>query len=85
MDSSGNDCAVRSHHESSHFGIDGDISHSCGNKDLLIYFAYILTDDSNVIGSLVGFVCDTYTAGEIDEPDVGTGLFLKFDGKFKEL
>ena len=85
VNGSGNNCAVGSHHESPHLGIDCNVSHSCGNQDLIINLVDILSDNGDVIGSLVGLVSDTYSAGKIDELNVCSGFFFQFDSKLEKL
>ena len=57
-----NERAERCEHEPAHLGIDRNIAHSCGNKDLIELLMYALTDDLDVVGGLVRPVVNSYAA-----------------------
>ena len=49
VNSLGNERSERCEHESAHLGIDSDITHSCGNKDLIELLVYAFTDHLDVV------------------------------------
>ena len=85
MNSLGHKCTVRSHHESSHFCIDRNIVHSCGNKNLIILLFYTLSDSIDIIAFLIGLIRDSYATWKVDECDLGSCLLLKIYSELKEL
>ena len=78
-----NKASIRSHHETPKFRIDSNISHSCRNKNLFVYFTNALSNHTNVIRCLVRSVWNTDSTGKVNKSDMCSCFFLKLYCKFK--
>ena len=76
MNSLGNKVSVRRHHETSEFGVNGNVSHTCGNQHFFVNLSDTFSDYTDVIGGIFRLVRDADTAGKVDEGDVCTGFLL---------
>ena len=85
MDCLGNKTSIRSEHESSHLGIDGNIAHSCRNKHFIVCFMNALTDHTDIVRLLIRCVRNSDTAGEINETDIASGLVAQLNNELKQL
>ena len=77
--------SVRSHHKTSHFSINRNISHSGRNQNLFINLAYALTDHVDVIRCLFRLVRDSNATGKVDKFNICSGLLFKTYCQFKQL
>ena len=80
----GHKAAVGTQHIPPQLGVDGHISHSRGDQDLLKLPAHSLADGGDVVGGLVGAVGDPYAAGEVDKAHVAAGLTLQIRRQAEE-
>ncbi len=77
--------SVRSHHKTSHFGINRNVSHSGRNQNFFINLTHPLTDHADVIRCLIRLVRDSDTTGKVDEFNICSGLLFEAYGQLKQL
>ncbi len=68
--------SVRAEHEASQLGKDRDVAKTGGNEYFFKFLTDSLADYLNIIRCLVRRVRNADAAGEVDEANVGSGLFL---------
>ena len=76
---------VRSHHETSHLGINCDISHACRNQYLFVNLSDALADRQNIVRLLIGTIRNADTARQIDKRNIRSGFFFQLHSKLKQL
>ena len=84
MEHLGDQVAVGCQHKAAQLGAQSHIAHAGGYQDLLIGLPHALTDDRDVVGSLVGTVGHAHAAGEVDEGDVSAGLLLQLHRQLEQ-
>ncbi len=85
MDHLGHQRTVGCQHEAAQLREDADFVQSVRLQNLIIDLMHALADDHNVIGSLVRLVGHTDTAGQVNEVELHTALFLDSDGQLEKL
>ena len=75
--------AVGREHIAPQLGVDLDVGHARGRKNLLIDAAHAVSDTHDVVGLLIGIIRDADTAGQVDKIDPDAKLVRKVarDGK----
>ena len=84
MDCRGYQTAIRSHHKTSHLGINRHIAHTVGGKHLIIHLMYTGADLQNIIRLLLRTVGNANAAGQIDKADFYAQLVLQLHCYIKQ-
>ena len=78
VDGFSNKRPIGSQHITAHLCKNFYVSHSCRHQDILKSLTYAFADNHNIIALLIGTIRDTDTAGQIDELNMRSCLFLQF-------
>ena len=84
VNSSSYEAAVGSQHEAAQLGENLHIAHTCRHQNFFINLAHTFANYQQIIILLLGAISNADATGQVDELDMGAGLFLQLYSNLEE-